>query len=183
MGVTDLVRQVSIAFDDRKLPWLVIGGLALSWWLPERLTRDVDIVVPAWKRHAGLLKQALMASGARVTALEMRWLFERRFVLLKTGGPRLDVHISRTPHDRAALAQAVPGEFGDRKVPVATPEDLVLYKLKAWRLQDRADIDRLLKEVRDLRRDYIESWLDSLSTETGSDLRARWAEALKEAAK
>jgi len=181
MGVADLLRQVSISFDEKKLPYLLIGGMAVAWWIPERLTRDVDIVVPAWKRHASRIKAALVASGARVTALEMRWLFEQRFVLLQTSGPRLDVHISRTAHDRAAIAQAAQGEYGDRRVPVATPEDLILYKLKAWRLQDRADIDRLLRVLKDIRRSYVESWLDTLSTETGADLRARWAEALKDA--
>lgn len=68
-------------------------------------------------------------------------------------------------------------------VAVASAEDLVLYKLLAWRLQDRADIHRLLCEVRDLGHPYVESWLDRLTEESGDDLRARWSEALKEAGK
>lgn len=183
MAVTELLAKVAAAFDENRVPFLLIGDMAVSTWIEERLTRDVDIVAMVRRSDSPRLKTALIASGTRVTALEMRMLFERRFLLLKTPGPRLDVKVATGAHDRAAFEHAGKVEIGGHPVAVASAEDLVLYKLMAWRLQDRADIHRLLREVRDFRHPYIESWLDRLAEESGDDLRARWSEALKEAGK
>ncbi|MBI2921723.1 MAG: nucleotidyl transferase AbiEii/AbiGii toxin family protein [Planctomycetes bacterium] len=183
MAVTDLLAQVAAAFDENRVPFLLIGGMAVSTWIEERLTRDVDIIAMVRRGDASRLKSALIASGTRVTALEMRLLFERRFLLLKTAGPRLDVKVATGAHDRAAFEHAGRVDIQGHPVAVASAEDLVLYKLMAWRPQDRADVHRLLREIRDLRRSYVESWLDRLSADEGADLRVRWAEALKEAGK
>lgn len=143
------------------------------------MTDDVDIVVMARRKDAPRLKPALIAVGARVTALEMRLLFERRFVLLRITDVRLDVHIASSAHDKSAFEHAAVVDFGGRSVRVASAEDLVLYKLKAWRPIDKADISSLLEQVKGVRMSYIESWLDRVAEETGSDVRARWKEARK----
>lgn len=143
------------------------------------MTDDIDIVVMARRKDAPRLKPALIAIGARVTALEMRLLFERRFVLLKIDGARLDVHVASSPHDRSAFEHAAVVDFGGMKVKVASAEDLVLYKLKAWRPLDQVDIRSLVDQVPNLSMAYIASWLDRTSDEVGADIRARWAEIRK----
>lgn len=162
--------------EKARVRFVLFGGMAVSTWIEPRLTHDCDIVVAARRRDAPKLKQALIAAGARVTALEMRWLFERRFVRLKTSDHKLDVHLMSSAHDRAAFAQAWPVRYGDRIVMVARPEDLVLYKLQAWRGQDQLDIRAILDQVKDLDRKYIESWLDPISKGTGLPMRQRWEE-------
>lgn len=171
---------MAAVFDERRLPFLVIGGMAVSVWVRPRLTDDVDIVVMARRRDAPRLKPALVAVGAKVTALEMRLLFDKRFVRLKIDKVKLDVHIGTSALDFAAFRNAAVADFGGRNVRVATGEDLVLYKLIAWRLQDQADIVSIMQQVRDLRRTYIESWLDRLGREIGADLHERW-ESVKKA--
>ncbi len=113
-------------------------------------TDDQDIVVRVAKRYSPLLIQALMTSGARPTAVEMRLLFEKRFIRLRTDGPKLDVMIAATHHDRAAFDQAPFVQRGTMRVRLARPEDLILYNLQAWRPQDQADIHALLHAIADL---------------------------------
>lgn len=43
-----------------------------------------------------------------------------------------------------AIAAAGPAMLGGARLPVAQPEDLVIYKAVAWRPQDQQDIERLL---------------------------------------
>lgn len=177
MGLTDLLVQVSDAFQAHRLRFLVIGGMAVAAWVEPRLTRDIDIVVLARKRDTQRLKRALLECGARVTALEMRLLFEKRFIRLKAGQERLDVHVVSSALDQAALARALTGHYRGRAIEVASPEDLILYKLLAWRPHDQVDVGRLLHEVRDLNLAYIESMLDGLSRSAAIPLRPRWEQA------
>ncbi len=180
--LVDLLIRVADEFDKARIRFVLFGGMAVSTWVPERLTHDCDVVAWAGKRDVTRLQQALLAAGARVTALEMRWIHERRFVRLGTAaGFKLDVHLVTTPHDRAAFAQARPVEHRGRTVMVARPEDLILYKLKAWRGQDQLDIAQLLRSVRGLDREYVDSWLDAIAKRTGAPMRDRWKQSLENA--
>jgi predicted nucleotidyltransferase len=182
--LVDLLIRVAEELDKARLQFVLFGGMAVSAWMRERLTRDCDIVVRAGKRDVARLKQALIAAGAHVTALEMRWIYERRFVRLNTSSThKLDVYVASTTHDRAAIAQAERVHYGGRTVRVARPEDLILYKLKAWRGQDQVDIAQLLRALKRIDRDYIESWLDDLARRTGAPMRDRWKQSLENAAR
>ena len=57
---------------------------------------------------------------------------------------------------------------------VATPEDIILYKLQSWRRQDQADIERLKNEVDDLETSYLRSWIERIERTTGIPMNARW---------
>ena len=179
MDLGNLLERVNSAFAEQSLEFVVIGGVAVAAWIPARLTDDLDIVVPARKREGSRLKQALVAAGTRVTSLEMRLLFEKRFVLLKTSGPRLDVHVAATSHELASCRNAVLARYRGVSIRVASVEDLILYKLKAWRELDRADVLRLMYETRNLRKDYIESWIPSVTRSSGARIGDRWIECLK----
>jgi len=181
LELTELIGRVVPAFERHRVPFLVIGGLAVSAWVSPRLTDDIDIVVIAKRKDSPRLKPALLECGARVTAIEMRWLFERRFVIFRIADARLDVHVSSSAHDRAAFANAEWADFGKARVRVSGPEDLILYKLAAWRPVDRADVHSLLTGVKDIALEYIEKWLPEISKHYGVDAMTRWKEARAEA--
>lgn len=178
ISITDLLGRVAGAFAHERVDFLLIGGMAMSVWIEPRLTNDCDIVVRVRKVERARLKAALLAAGARVTSLEMRLLFERPFVRFKTqDGPMLDVHRCLSVHDRSAFDHSVMLRKWGQSFRVASAEDLVLYKLQAWRPQDRLDITQLLRDVKDLNRAYIESWLDPLREATNQPMWDRWTDA------
>jgi len=57
---------------------------------------------------------------------------------------------------------------------VASPEDIVLYKLQTWRTQDQADIENLLTNVKAIDRRYIANRLAAIEEKTGHPVRERW---------
>lgn len=180
ISITDLLGRVAGAFSHEHVDFLLIGGMAMSVWVEPRLTKDCDIVVKIRKVEQARLKTALVAAGARATELEMRLLFERPFVRFKTrDGPMLDVHRCLSVHDRSAFDHSVMLEKWGQSFRVASAEDLVIYKLQAWRLQDRADVHSLLTQVRDLDHAYIESWLDPLREATNQPMWDRWTDAIR----
>lgn len=179
MTLAELFDRVIDAFARERVDFMLIGGMAVAFWVRPRTTQDCDIVVRIAKKDQGRLKAALVASGSRVTALEMRLLFERKWIRTKTSGPMLDVHRCLSAHDKAAFDNAETVEANGRRIRVASPEDLVLYKLQAWRPQDRLAIEEILEQVKNLDRAYIESWFDRIRVATNAPMRARWAEITK----
>lgn len=63
--------------------------------------------------------------------------------------PRRDLSLAWLPFEKQALERAVERDFGGARIPVATAQDLVVYKAVAFRDRDRDDILRLLAAHRD----------------------------------
>lgn len=63
-----------------------------------------------------------------------------------TGSLRqVDLLIAKTAFETQVLQRAIPMEVGGVTLPVATLEDLIVYKLVADRTRDREDIDAILR--------------------------------------
>src|SRR5262249_2445615 len=72
---------------------------------------------------------------------------ERSQVLLlehETTHVTLEISLALSPFEREALKRAMAVDFGGVSIQVAIPEDLVIYKVLAWRDRDRYDIEQLL---------------------------------------
>jgi predicted nucleotidyltransferase len=56
----------------------------------------------------------------------------------------MEVSFAWLPFEEEALSRAQTIEIYGVTVPVAQPEDLIVYKVAAWRERDRTDVERLL---------------------------------------
>jgi predicted nucleotidyltransferase len=128
----------------------VIGAVARNAWAPPRATTDVDITVAGRESHLQAITGALTSLGyTRVRehktdpadALPDTLIFRSH-----SGRPRqVDVLVAKTAFEDEVLARAEPIDIGGVKLPVASPEDLVVYKLLADRPRDRDDIRVVLR--------------------------------------
>ncbi|MBI4871005.1 MAG: hypothetical protein HY814_05510 [Candidatus Riflebacteria bacterium] len=59
-------------------------------------------------------------------------------------GTPVDLSLAWLPYEREAIARATPVEMSETSVPTASPQDLIIYKAVAWRIQDQRDIEKLL---------------------------------------
>jgi hypothetical protein len=119
------------------LPWVLVGGLALRAYMPERMTLDVDILVH--ERTSSLVRDAFIAAGYHITGQ----LSIGGFSVQSTTAaePPIDV-LTRADHWLDA-ALAAPG-VDPAGYPVLARPYLMLLKLQAGRTQDLADVQRLL---------------------------------------
>jgi hypothetical protein len=129
-------------------PWVLVGGLALRAYMPERMTLDIDILIH--ERDSAPARVALLNAGYHVIGQ------------LSIGGfsvqmddpvaPPIDVLTRADPWLDAALAQPVADPAG---YPVLSRPYLILLKLQAGRTQDLADVQRLLAYVPQPERDSM----------------------------
>ena len=117
------------------LPWVLVGGLATALYMPQRNTLDVDVLVS--RADLPRAEERLAESGARrVGPLSIggsAWT-------LRDGTP-LDLIALEHSWVREALDEPVSGPSG---TPFVRLPYLVLMKLESGRLQDLADISRML---------------------------------------
>ena len=147
------------------LRWALVGGIALRAYMPERMTLDVDILVH--ERDAGLVRDAFLAAGYRVTGQ----LSIGGFSVQAPPGdsPPVDILTRADIWLDGALAHPMHDQAG---YPVLGRPYLILMKLQAGRTQDLADVQRLLARVVAAERAAIRMLVEQHSPELVEDYDA-----------
>ncbi len=120
-----------------RLPWAVTGAAATRLYMPERSTQDLDVVVLA--KDVAEVRRRLEAAGY---ALKGELAIGGSAWTAPDGTP-VDVIEGREAWWPQALAEAA-GNRDAQGLPVLTLPYLVLMKLLAGRVQDVADVARML---------------------------------------
>jgi hypothetical protein len=126
---------------------MLIGGIAVIARGVPRTTRDVDATVSAETGHLeGLLRTfGKHELGPRIDdALDFAQANQVLLLRHAPSGVDVDVSLAWLPFELEAIDASDDLLVGEVRVPVARPEDLVIYKAIAWRPQDQQDVERLL---------------------------------------
>jgi hypothetical protein len=162
-----------------------MGGLALSFWERFRNTHDVDVLLGVDHEHVGAVLESLGRAGIlpkkQPPVLDLGSV---RIVQLLYQPPslfmavRIDLLLAESDFHREALARRVPAKLEGLDIEVYTVscEDLVILKLTAGRVIDRADASELLRLNHD-RLDFVHlsKWLHQLNL--GVEFAEIWREA------
>lgn len=175
-------RQVFLAAlkaaDTGPFPYMIYGGLAAALWGEPRYTADVDLVLFISERDALKFLRAASRTGFAVDeGLALQQLQISGWARLPFGEPRspwhLDLTLGDSPFDRSALARRKAVTLFGRKAWVASPEDLIVYKLVSSRDQDLIDVRQIVRRQRNLDVDYLRRWAAWWEREGISRLRRR----------
>jgi hypothetical protein len=167
-------------------PAALMGGLALSVWKHVRSTRDVDLLLGVEYSQVNAFLEKMRAAGFRakheppVISLGklkiLQLLYEPPDSFMDM---QVDFLLADTPYLRQALDRRIKAVLPDSdvQVDVLTCEDLILHKLLAGRLIDKADVAALLSHASgNLDRVYLSTWLNKLDLR--ADFAAIWQEAI-----
>lgn len=137
--VIDLLEAV-------RLPYAVVGGLAVSAYRRPRMTEDIDVVVSP--RHAMAFVEEARRRGFVVESLDpghdpcpmYTWRHPETGVVT-------DLLVAESQLEEALVDEAVEGTVKGRRVSVASREMLVAMKLPSDRPRDETDIVEVLTDV------------------------------------
>ena len=138
----------------------VIGGLARGVWARPRATMDVDVIVDTTDLQT--LVEAAPDAGLTTDPREVEVLRGSGMTRLRVphhlqGPVRLDVLSADHPYYRRVIERAVRTDILGHELPVACAEDIIVLKVLADRLQDRADVAAIIASQGDrLRWDVVE---------------------------
>lgn len=145
--------------DAAALPAVLIGGQSRNFWTEPRVTYDFDFTVAALPGPFFALLQLLIDEGyVPIREQGMGDPSGPDFVCLQHPGTgaAIDLQASKTPFQDSVLERAQRLEAG-QYLAVATPEDIIVLKLIAFRLKDYPDLDALSRRE-GLDWAYIEHW-------------------------
>lgn len=141
------VAAVASALTQLPASGMLIGGIAVIARGVPRTTRDVDATVSADSGDVDALLHIFEQHDLSSRIEDARAFAHANQVILLRHAPSgvdVDVSLAWLPFELEALSTSETLTIGDAQVPVARPEDLVIYKAVAWRPQDQQDVERLL---------------------------------------
>jgi len=165
-ALTTSLRDLTAWLTERNIPHAIVGGVAVAIVGRPRITDDIDAVVLA--EHTDpkdLLADAIAHGFAPRRPDAAEFARESRVLQLKhaADGILVDVALGILPFEREMIDRAKYAPVGGVQIPVATPEDLIVMKILAYRGKDVADIESILDANAkvDLRR--VRYWAQMMS--------------------
>ena len=143
------------------LPWAVVGGVATRAYMPERLTRDLDILVR--RGDSDEVRERLEAAGYRYVIP----LAVPGFLVRSPEGAEIDVILGDYPWLDEALTRLRQDPAG---LPILDLPYLVIMKLAASRVQDTADLSRMLGLASDKELERVRAAVARYAPDTADDL-------------
>jgi hypothetical protein len=153
------------ALPAQEPQYCLIGGVALAAWGQVRATLDLDfLILLNDQTRSGLLASL----GSHGFVVDTRWtdanpMLKGTMTRLTFGPHPVDLLEPRDAHDRETLGRRRKVQVDQSNLWVASPEDLILLKLKAGRHLDYADaVSIVVRQGKALNLDYLWSWADRL---------------------
>jgi len=170
MPLLDVVRFVGELVEETGIQYVVIGGFAVSTQVKPRATEDVDLIVLIGPERVDAFLDAIEKKGLSVSKRP------RVAKALKAGSAAkiiwdsrfsFDLRIANFTLDDNAInaAEEVRLDKLGVSLRVATPEDLIVYKLARYEPVDHADIKAIVSQYRDLNWEYVREQAEILNEE------------------
>ena len=141
-GGTDDVMRLVDCLERADLAWCAIGGVAVNHWAAEAMvTQDVDFVVAA----ESIELAAKLLEEAGFTSERFPWTINFR------GRSKVSIQLSTEDFYKDFPRRSVPADIHGILMRVASLEDTLRGKIKAWRDTERRQ-SKKLKDLGDIAR-------------------------------
>jgi len=140
-GTDDVMRMVD-CLERADLAWCAIGGVAVNHWADEPMvTQDVDFVVAA--ESVELATKFLEEAGFKSERFQWSINFQ--------GHSKVSIQLSTEDFYKDSPGRSVPADIHGILMRVASLEDTLRGKIKAWRDAERRQ-SKKLKDLGDIAR-------------------------------
>jgi len=165
----EAIKEIHLFFTKEKIPYVLIGGIALQYWGEPRFTRDIDVTIlvyPGAERE--VIKKILSNFSPRIKDA-FRFALKNRICLVRSrNGYEIDISLGIPGYEEMVIKRGVECKIGRISVRICSAEDLIIYKVIAGRPQDITDIESIiLRQGKSLNTRYIRKWLRNFSSILG----------------
>ncbi|MGA2329013.1 MAG: DUF6036 family nucleotidyltransferase [Bryobacteraceae bacterium] len=159
------ILEITSILDELHVPYMLIGGLAVSLWGEPRSTLDIHLSLLVEPAEFDSIVATLSARMHPLPQDALAFARETRVLpVVSSQGVRADLIFAALPMELEAIRRAQPMQVGGRMVNVASLEDLILMKLVSEREKDAEDARRLLVRFKGkIDCDYLEPRLSELA--------------------
>jgi predicted nucleotidyltransferase len=160
----EALRRVIDFLNEHHLPYMLIGGLAISIMGETRATRDADFKISIDMPLADFRKLVFEHFSERPTKIPKHMLSPHVIHFWALPGVAADILVSIFDYEKQAIERAIEMDIEGVPARICTPEDLIIHKAIAERLKDWGDIEGILMRQRGkLDLAYIRNWLSQFA--------------------
>lgn len=170
MDLVSLLKLVTDRLEKAEIPYMLTGGVAVSYWGFPRTTHDIDIVIEAEKKDKEKIvalfeKDFYISPEATADAIETRFTFN---VIHLKSGTKVDFWLLKDePFGITEFKRRLRRRISGKEIFIISPEDLILSKLLGYKETQSSrrleDAESILKSSKvDL--EYIKNWAERQST-------------------
>ncbi len=152
------LRQILQPID-----WVIVGGVATRAYMPERMTKDLDILIDAADEATAL--SCLQTAGYEI----VQPLAITGYVLQSDDGMEIDLLLGSQPWLREALARPEQDSAG---YPVLGLPYLILMKMASSRGRDLGDITTMLGWASEETLDQVRTVVSKYNAQDSEDLES-----------
>lgn len=137
--------ELQTVCESQNWKFCFIGGVALQRWGQPRETVDVDLtLLTGFGNEEPFIQKLLGAFEPRISGAA-EFARERRVLLLKSGnGVGLDIAFGGLPYEELIIRRSSMFQYPEVLLRTCSAEDLIVLKAFANRLQDWADVERII---------------------------------------
>ncbi len=147
--MTSLERAVATLarfLEERRIPYMLIGGIANLVWGEPRATLDVDASVLVDETGWPAFIKELGPAFHLIPKHPLEFLRDTHVLPIETqDGVRIDLIWAKLPYEHKAIARATTEDVLGARVRVCRPEDLIILKIISERLKDREDVRAIIR--------------------------------------
>jgi hypothetical protein len=165
----EFLRAVFDALTALDVPFMVSGSLASNFYGVPRSTQDADLVVELARLPLAAFAAHLGEPFQPDTQLAFETVTGSRRLVVRAVHSPFEVELfdlTEDPHDRERFARRREVELFGRRVAVPTAEDVVVNKLRWWKLagrrKDFEDARNTLAVQTALDMPYLKRWCREL---------------------
>jgi len=134
MEMTSVLKLVVNKLDKLRIPYVLTGGLAVSYWGAPRTTHDIDIIIEIdSSKTASIIRAFDKEFYVSREEIESMLSHGRSFNLIhhKTG-IKIDFWLvdKKDPHKVLEFSRALKKKIFGQTISIIAPEDLIIVKLK-----------------------------------------------------
>lgn len=159
------IAALAAVFERLDVRWYLFGAQAALLYGAARLTADIDVTVDLGERETALLVRSLEKAGFRLRVHNVNSFVATTRVLPllhRASGMPVDVVLAGPGLEDLFLKRRRQRIVEGVRVPVASPEDIVVMKILAGRGKDEDDVVAILAARPTLKLDLVRATLTML---------------------
>ena len=141
----DALLALTSWLEREGIPYMVIGGFAVTIWGEPRFTRDLELTLSVEEAEVPQCVRRLTGSFEGRVRDPETFVAETSVLPIAVAGVPVDLIFARLLYEQQAIARARAVETGAGSVQVATPEDLILYNVVSPRPRDHDDVEGIFR--------------------------------------
>lgn len=161
-GLASKIAAVHEMLDSMRVVHQFGGAVALAWYRNPRATTDVDLNVTVMPADAEPILGAIAHLGVIVSSADRATIERDGQARLDWDGSYLDLFFATLDLHREMARCAREVEFGSMRIPILSPEHLIVCKAVFDRPKDWVDIEEMIAWGTEIDRAEVMRWIEEI---------------------